>query len=76
MRFESYARVMGTVVVALSASIAGCGPEEIKLKDAPPAQIAPVKTDAPSKSQDSLKSGAPSPGSSSGIKHNPSETPR
>ena len=59
------------VVVALS----GCGGTEVKLADVPPAKIEPVKDLSVSKDQRALKSGAPASGSSSGIKHNPSETP-
>jgi hypothetical protein len=61
---------------AVFVSLSGCGGTEVKLADVPPAKIAPSKDSPVSKNPTALQSGAPPTGSSSGIRHNPSETPR
>ena len=67
----------GCVAFALMIpSVPGCGGTEVKLADVPPAAIAPVKEGDATKDVKALKTGAPAKGSSSGINHNPSETPR
>jgi len=60
---------------ALAVALSGCGGTEVKIADVPPAKIEPVKDLQASKNQKALKGGAPASGSSSGITHNPSETP-
>ena len=62
-------------LVSLLPALPGCGGTEVNLADVPPAQIAPVKQEEATKSQEALKKGAPAKGSSAGINHNPSETP-
>ena len=60
----------------LILSLPGCGGTEVKLADVPPAAIAPSKEGEATKDVKALKTGAPAKGSSSGMDHNPSETPR
>jgi hypothetical protein len=76
MRASTFRGVLGAASIAWAASLTGCGNEEIKLKEAPPVAIGEAKEGKPTKSQSALRSGAPPVGSSSGMTHNPSETPR
>jgi hypothetical protein len=75
MRVKSFRSVPGAVAVVWAATLAGCGNEDIKLKEAPPVPIGAAKEEKATKSQSSLRSGAPPVGSSAGMNHNPSETP-
>ncbi|MDX2035313.1 MAG: hypothetical protein SFX72_01580 [Isosphaeraceae bacterium] len=75
MRRSLILRAAGALLVAASPVLVGCGDEQVKLADAPPAAIGELKKEAETGSKDSLKKGAPAKGSSSGIRHNPSETP-
>ncbi|WP_435006633.1 hypothetical protein P12x_004145 [Tundrisphaera lichenicola] len=64
------------LLIASLALMSGCGDEEIQLQKAKPVDIGERKDEKASKSQATLKKGAPPIGSSSGMTHNPSETPR
>ena len=75
MRIERRKTVLGYLAAALVATLSGCGPDNIKLQEAPPVTIEAAKKDEPTKDTAALKTGAPAIGSSGGIKHNPSETP-
>ena len=76
MRVPSSRTVLIAAPLALAALLGGCGSEEIQLKKAPPVPIGAAKKEEATKDQSALKSGAPPRGSSSGMNHNPSETPR
>jgi hypothetical protein len=68
-------RIQGSLVAAIAvAFVCGCGGTEVKLADAPPAEIKPLKEGPVAKDRAGLQKGAPPPGSSSGINFNPSET--
>ena len=61
----------------LILSLPGCGGgTEVKLADVPAAAIGENKQGEATKNVKALKTGAPAKGSSSGMDHDPSETPR
>ena len=65
----------GLCLVASVGLVSGCGNEEIKLQEAPPAAIAPVKDEKATDNSGDLKKGAPPKGSSAGLNFNPNQTP-
>lgn len=76
MTVSSIRNVLIAVLVVGSAFLTGCGSDDVKLKEVPPVPIGAVKDEKATSSQETLKIGAPPKGSSSGMNHNPSETPR
>ncbi len=76
MRIAGPRAISGTLMIALVAPLSGCGPDNVKLQEAAPVTIEAAKKVEATTDRASLKTGAPAKGSSAGMNHNPSETPK